>query len=598
MPGLSVTHRVGIPDPKSHLIHVETCIEGELPDPLVLFMPTWTPGSYLVREYSRHVESLAADAPAIATKVRKNAWRIDAREAGARRVVVRYVVYANELTVRTSHVDETHAFLVGAALFVAVEGRTDLGATVHVDAPPAWSIVTSLARVADRTYRADDYDTLVDSPLSLGVFQELRFEAAGKPHRYVVWPPSAIDAARAERLVADTVRIVETEAALFGGKLPYDAYDFLLHLSPRGRGGLEHRACSALIASPSSFDKREGYLDLLSLAAHELFHAWNVKRIRPAALVPYRYEDEGYTRLLWWFEGATSYYDWRVLLLGGLCSIDEYLEHLATEMQYLEATYGRLTHSLEDASFDAWIKLYRPDENSVNSTVSYYRKGEIVCALLDLEIRARTAQRVRLDDVLAAVWREHGATERPVPEDAMQGIFERVTGVPMGDVFDAWIRRPGELPCERVFERLGIAVERPSRNDAPECSLGLRIRAEGGRAIVSSVTRRTAAANAGIDPGDEIVAVAGVRVEGASVETALRGRRAGETVDVLVARDGKMLVKPTKLDAPRNDRVRLVPKRDATPEARAAFAAWLGGMHPVWTVEGASPKAKTKEDAP
>jgi predicted metalloprotease with PDZ domain len=581
MPGFSVTHRVGLPEPKAHLVHVETCVEGALPDSLVLFMPVWTPGSYLVREYSRHVEGFAAEAPAVATKIRKNAWRLDA--AGARRVVVRYVVYANELTVRTSHVDDTHAFLVGASVFVAVEGHTNVGARVEIAAPPSWPVITALPCVAERTYVAPDYDTLVDSPFSIGASYEARFEAAGKPHRFCVWPPQAIDAERAERLTQDAKRIVETEAALFGGTVPYEAYDFLLHLTPRGRGGLEHRACSALIASPQSFDKRDAYLDLLSLVAHELLHAWNVKRIRPAALVPYRYEDESYTRLLWWFEGATSYYDWRVLLVSGLCSVDEYLDHLASEIQYLDATHGRLAQSLEDASYDAWIKLYRPDENSVNSTVSYYRKGELVCALLDIELRARTAERVTLDHVLGHLWREHGLRDRPVPEDAMQSIFEHVAGVPLGDLFEPWIRRPGELGYDGTFARVGLTVDRSSRSDAPDCSLGLRLRAEGGRAMVSSVTRNTAAAAAGIDPGDELLAIAGTRVEGGNVEAALRGRHGGETVDVLLARDGRVLVRPTKLDPQRQDRVRLLVKRDAPQAARDAFTAWLGSPHALWT---------------
>ena len=583
---LSVVHRLSIPAPASHYVEVETSLSGDLPGELVLFMPVWAPGSYLVREYARHVERLAADAPARATKIRKSAWRIEPR--GADRVVVRYRVYANELTVRTSHVDETHAFLVGAGLFLGVEGHLDAGARVELRAPDAWRVATSLKTV-DGGFQADDFDTLVDSPIEAGTHREERFTVLGVPHRYCIWPADGVPDAKVGQLVRDTAVLLEKEARLFGGTFPYDAYELLLHVSPRARGGLEHRASAALIAAPASFASRSGYLDVLSLVAHEVFHAWNVKRIRPAGLTPYRYEEECYTRLLWWFEGATSYYDWRVLALTGLCTVDEYLDHLAGELAYLDGIPGRLVHALEETSFDAWIKLYRPDENSTNSTVSYYRKGEVVCALLDLEIRGRTGEKVTLDLVLAHLWKEYGARGRPVPEDGMQAIFEHVAGVPLADLFGAWIRSADELEPTSTLARVGLALERTSRADAPPCSLGVRVRTDGGRAIVAAVTRGSAAGRAGIDPGDELLGVGGARVEGGNVEAALRGRAEGDVVDVLVTRDGRISTKRAKLDAGRPDVVKLVARRDAAPGPRAAFRAWLGAPHPAWDESGKTP---------
>jgi predicted metalloprotease with PDZ domain len=582
---LSIVHRVSLPSPHTHLVHVETVLSGDLPESLVLFMPVWTPGSYLVREYSRHVEGLTAATPAWATKIRKNAWRLETN--GERRVSVKYKVYANELTVRTSHVDETHAFLVGAALFLGVEGRLDLPARVEIDAPESWRVATPLQAV-EGGYLAPDFDTLVDSPIEMGKFREERVTVLGVPHRYSIWPPEGVPERKMADLLKDTATLLEREAKLFGGAFPYDRYELMLHVSPRSRGGLEHRSSAALIAGPSAFTSREGYLDLLSLVAHEVFHAWNVKRIRPAGLTPYRYEEECYTRLLWWFEGATSYYDWRVLALSHICTIDEYLEHLASEIAYVDGTPGRLVHPLEATSFDAWIKLYRPDENSPNTTVSYYRKGEIVCALLDVELRARSGGRAGLDEVLHHLWTEYGVPERPVPEDGMQAIFERVAGAPLGDLFDAWIRAPGELDLDSVLGKVGLTVERTQRPDAPPCSLGMRIRSENGRAYASSVTRDSAAAHAGIDPGDEILAVGGARVDGGNVETSLRGRQPGDMVEVLLARDGRVQTRRVKLDPARHDRVKVVARADAPPAARAAFEAWLGRPHPAWTGGGKS----------
>jgi predicted metalloprotease with PDZ domain len=590
---LSIEHRVSIPDPRTHLVHVETTVAAAagktLPAALVLFMPVWTPGSYLVREYARHVEALSVDRPARVTKVRKNAWRVSGGDGGT--IVLRYRVYAGELTVRTCHVDETHALLVGAALFLGVEGHEACGAHVFVDAPDGWRAATALPKAELESppagpalrFVAPDFDALVDSPIELGTHRDEAFEVLGTPHRYAIWPAGSVGDADAARLVADTRRIVETIATLFDGRLPYEAYDLLLHLASRGRGGLEHGASACLIAPASSFAARDGYLDLLSLVAHEMFHAWNVKRIRPAGLTPYRYQEECYTRLLWWFEGGTSYYDWRVLALSRLATVEEYLEHLASEVAYLEQTPGRLVHALEDASFDAWIKLYRPDENSANSSVSYYRKGEVVCALLDLEIRARSAGLATLDTVLGRLWTEHGMTGKPVPEDGMLALFERAAGVGLGDLFDAWIRSPSEIDCGATMARVGLIVDRSPRIDGPPCSLGVRARTEGGRVVVSSATRDSAAWRAGIDAGDELVALAGSRVDSPNLEAALRGHAPGEEVDVLIARDGRVIAKRVTLDPPRIDRVTLRADPDAPASARDAFARWLGDPHPAWT---------------
>jgi predicted metalloprotease with PDZ domain len=580
---LSLHHRLVVTDAKSHLVDVETTVRGDgpLPDGLTLFMPVWTPGSYLVREYARHVESLTCEAhgePAPARKVRKNAWRIDA--GGADVAVVRYRLYCNELSVRTNHVDGTHAFLNGAATFLAVEGDESATATVEVVAPEGWRVATTLPQAESGrpgfAFVARGLDELADSPLEIGTHREESFDVLGAKHTYAVWPHDAVEPGLLRRLVADTKAILETEAEFFGGTLPYDQYLFFLHVSGKGRGGLEHENSSVLLINPSSFSSRDHYLDLLSLVAHEAFHLWNVKRIKPAGLTPYRYEAENYTRQLWWFEGGTSYYDFRTLRLAKLCSVTEYLDHLASEIAYLDGTHGRFVHSLEEASFDAWIKLYRPDENSANSSVSYYRKGEVVCALLDLEIRGRSDGRASLDTVLRAMWDAHGTRGIPVPEGGLCELFERVTEVPLADLFDAWVRSPGEIDYAPTLARAGLSLERHPRADSPGCSLGMRVRSEGGRTIVGAVMRGASAQRAGIDPGDELVAVGGRRIEGTAVDAALHGHRPGERVEVITARDGRIHTRIAVLDEPRWDRVKIVPRADATAAQRALFAAWMG----------------------
>ena len=500
---------------------------------------------------------------------------------------------------RTNHVDESHAFLVGAALFLGIEGLEELGARVEIVAPRGWRAATALPVAQSRgagdevlQFDAPDFDTLVDSPIELGTHREERFEAVGKPHRYAIWPARLVSDADARRLVDDTRAILETEAKFFGGSLPYDAYDLLLHLSPRGRGGLEHNASAALIASPGSFSSRDAYLDLLSLVAHEVFHAWNIKRIRPAGLTPYRYGRECYTRLLWWFEGATSYYDWRVLSLSRLCTIDEYLDHLAAEIAYLDQTPGRLVHALEDASYDAWIKLYRPDENSANSSVSYYRKGEVVCALLDIEIRARSGGRATLDGVLAHLWEEYGARETAGPggRDAAHlragrgrppgRSVRRVDPLAPGDRLRAHARARGPRARADAARRSGALLAggaRPGRRRAVVCLVG--------GARLGGVARRDRrwrrAPRGGRDPrrGDE--------PRGRAPRAA---RRATPSRSSSRATGG---CSPRARPSTRRARIASSssPGRDAPASARAAFAAWLGQPHPVWAGREGAPTA-------
>jgi predicted metalloprotease with PDZ domain len=332
---------------------------------------------------------------------------------------------------------------------------------------------------------------------------------------------------------------------------------------------------SSLIAPETSFDTRDGFLDLLSLVSHEYFHLWNVKRMRPAGLTPYRYEEENYTRLLWWFEGATSYFDWRVLRLAKLCTLEEYLDHLAGELTYVEATPGRLVHALESASFDAWIKLYRPDENGANSTISYYRKGEIVNAMFDLEIRARSNGKSSLDAVLLHLWKTHGARGIAVPEDGMQRLFEEAAGHALGDLFDALVRSARDIDFGASLAHAGLVVERTTRNDST-ASFGMRTRADTGRLYVASVMRGCAAQRAGIDAGDEIIAIAGRRVDASNLDSVLFNKHQGDKVQLLIGRDGRVITLEATLDAPRLDKIKIVPKKDATDAQLAFRKSWLG----------------------
>jgi len=578
---MAVRHKVSLSDPNAHLITVSSTFTAEpggaLPDPLVVGMPVWTPGSYLVREFARCVEGMRASAggkEAVVRKERKNAWAIE--HGGASELTISYELYCNDLSVRTNHVDQTHLFLNGAATFMFATHAPTAGAEVTLELPESWKIASSLKRAgtSPRVLTAKDYDELVDAPIHAGHLLSKTFEVQGKSHEFAVWGEAP--AADWDEVVRDTRTIIETESKLLGG-LPYDDYKFIWLMTPKSRGGLEHEASTALTIPPGSFDDRRGYLDVLSLVAHEFLHLWNVKRIRPAGLTPYNYEQENYTRLLWWFEGGTSYFDWRILRLAGLCTVDEYLEHLGDELARLEDTPGRMLQSAADASFDAWIKLYRADENTINSTVSYYLKGEIICALLDVELRARTNGERGLDHVLTELWRAYGTERRPVPEDGMAAIFERVAGKSMNDVLEPWVHGREELPIDTILAKMGLEVRREAGRRA-RGSLGVRLRTSDGRATVAAVLRGRAAQRAGLDAGDEIVAAGGRRIEGGKVDPALAGRAAGSEVEMVVNRDGVMRTLNVKLDAPIPDRVRIGVAEGATSAQRSLLQGWLHGL--------------------
>lgn len=582
---LTIAHRIRVADPHAHLLEVESSFrakEGELPASFVVFMPVWTPGSYLVREYSRHVEAFTASADgrgARAKKVRKNAWAVESD--GAEEIVIRYRVYANDLTVRTNHVDSTHAYFNGAATFMTPEIAPDSGAEVSLDLPEGWKAVTALEKIEGRSepsFLASSFDELVDSPFECGHLIERKFEALGKEHRIAAWDNPDARRVDWDRLTKETRIIVETTAELMAGDepkaLPYDDYLFIWHISPRGRGGLEHRASASLQAKPDRFTSRPGWLDVISLVAHEFFHVWNIKRIRPEGLFPYRYEEENYTRLLWWFEGGTSYYDWRIPLLARLATPAEYLRHLADSIAVLEDTPGARLHPLEVSSFDAWIKAYRPDENSLNSTISYYLKGEIVCALFDLEIRHRSEGERSLDDVLRYLWREYGQAERPVPEDAMPRIFAEAAQVSLDDCFDSWVFGAEDIDINRTLAHAGLVFQRSARNSRPP-RIDALVSNERGRMVVSAVPRGSSAHRAGLNASDEIIAVDGKRIVDGRLDDTLAGFAAGAKVPVLIARDGRMQTIPVVLEPPARTEARILARTDATASQQALYGDWM-----------------------
>jgi len=406
-----IAFTVSMPKPHTHMLEVEVRVKRgagvEAPPAEVLVMPVWTPGSYLVREFERHVQGfVAVDAKGGALqweKINKNSWGVLTN--GSREWRATYRVYANELTVRTNQLNSDHAFWNNAALLMYLEGFLNVPATLQILAPQPWKVATGLpaAPGPKNTFRAENFDILYDSPVEVSSFKTLSFDVKSVPHRIVIDGEGNYQPERTRR---DVQKIVEASIELMGGEVPYRDYTFILHLRANTGGGLEHLNSTALGFRRFNFKPEAGYRSFLSLVAHEFYHLWNVKRIRPDALGPFDYTKENYTKLLWVAEGITSYYENIILRRAGLVTDKEFLAGAAKSFQDLQKIPGRKVMSAEEASFDTWIKYYRQDENSVNSQLDYYDKGAIIGLLLDLEIRRLSKGTKSLDDVMRHLYTE------------------------------------------------------------------------------------------------------------------------------------------------------------------------------------------------
>lgn len=579
-----VDYTIDITDRHSHLISVEARFPLQT-DTVLLRMPVWTPGSYLIREYERHVQELACDdgegRALPVTKIDKSTWRVDAR--GASVVRARYRVYAYELTVRTAHLDDTHAFWNGAPVCLYAEGHTSLPARVTVVAPAAWRVTVGLPRSApgEDTFLAANYDELVDSPFEAGTHELIEWTAQGRPHRLAIW--GRVEMAR-DQLTADITRIIDTAVSLFGAPPPYPDYTFILLSSPESYGGLEHARSAALLTTPYTFSPRKKYEEFLELVSHEFFHLWNVKRIHPQALGPFDYQREAYTRSLWVMEGFTSYYDRYLLVRAGLQPPDRYLDKLGEELTKIAGIPGRFRQSLEESSYDAWIKLYRPDENSANSTISYYLKGGVVSLLLDLEIRARSEGRRSLDDVMRLLWQRHGQSGTGFADDAVQSLIEEGSGIGLGAFFDRFVRGRNELDAAPILRTVGLTVKAErdddDENKTAQVWLGCTLKEQGNAALVTSVLAGGPGVTAGLYANDQIIACDGLRTDCSSLKDRLAARKPGDRVALtLFRRDELRTVTVTLAERP-PEKLEIVPLEDATDAEKARYAEWMGQPFP------------------
>jgi predicted metalloprotease with PDZ domain len=566
-----------MPQPASHLFEVTLRVKNWQSPVLDLKMPVWTPGSYLVREYARHIQDFVAESSTqkkllMSRKVGKNHWQIETQNLSE--ITVFYRVFANELTVRTNHLDATHGYFNGAALFFFIPGLEKEPIEVTIVPPiSAWKITTSLPSVLEKnhTFKAQDFDTLVDSPFEIGTHRLYDFEVLGKPHQLAIWGGGN---AKPEKIIEDTKKIIEVEADLYGG-LPYERYVFLLHLSNNAFGGLEHKNSCSLIYSRFGFRAKDKYCRFMQLVAHEFFHLWNVKRIRPKALETFDYEQENYTTSLWFSEGTTSYYDLLIPLRAGIYDVKTFLDNLSKEINRFLTTPGRKVQPLSESSFDAWIKLYRRDANSDNSQISYYLKGELVSLLLDLFIRERHNNKRSLDDIMRQMWQQFGKDEIGFTPQQLQEVIESVAETDLSNFFERYIDGLEELPFDKYLEPFGLQLKSVVEED-PCPYLGMRVQAENGKQIIKFVEAGSPAGLAGIDTDDELLAINGMRVSVEQLNERLKDYQVGDIIQVTVFHQDELRTLSVQLASPQPSRYEIVRIENPSNLQKQNLVGWLG----------------------
>jgi predicted metalloprotease with PDZ domain len=592
-----IHYRIEVADAAAHQFKVTLTVADPAPEQH-FSLPVWIPGSYMVREFSRHLSRLEArqgtQARAV-VQLAKDRWSV--ATSGRAALVVSWFVYAFDASVRTAWLTDDRGFFNTTSLCLAVEGRTAEPHRVELHKLPAgWDVATAMTRVdvgaraklakgakarpaRTQVFESADYDELADHPFELGPFWRGEFTSCGVAHEFVVsgaWPQ--FDGAR---LLADTKRICDEEIRFWHGsdKPPFARYVFMLHATEDGYGGLEHRASTALIAARKDLPRlgvpgtSDGYVTLLGLISHEYFHTWNVKRLKPAEFLPYDYTQENYTELLWFFEGFTSYYDDLFLLRCGLIDPARYVKLIGRAMNGVRQSPGQHVQSVAEASFDAWIKYYRSDENTPNSTVSYYTKGSLVALRLDLALRA--GGKATLDDVMRALWRD--APGGAVTEGLILRTVARLGGKAIAADLREWVHQRGELDVLTALARVGVEPESETLNLATE--LGLRLSEGPVSGIqVKAVLAGGAGAAAGLSAGDEILAVDGWRVR--RLDDALSWIRTGAGFELLVVRQQRVrtLRVADRLGERRSEAASRTLKLSASPNAATLGRrnGWLG----------------------
>lgn len=531
---ISLKYTLSMPEPHTHYFEVLMEIKGIKEKSVDIKMPVWAPGSYLVREFARNVEAVEAKSTKgsvlKAEKINKNTWRVEANPD----MIFSYKVYANELSVRTSFVNDAHAFVSGSSVFMYIDKQKQLPCTLEIKPFKDWKkINTSLIPSGTNIYTAPDYDILVDSPIEIGNQVTFDFMAAGVKHTVAMFGDGnyIIDT-----LKKDMARVVEACTQVVGEN-PNTGYTFIIHNLTNPSGGLEHLSSTTLEVNRFTYQPKASYVGFLTLVAHEYFHLWNVKRIRPIALGPFDYNTENYTNMLWLSEGVTSYYEEHLMQKIGFKKPNEYVDYLTSTITSIEAQPGNKIQAASESSFDAWIKGYRPNENSYNNTISYYGKGEVIGMLLDLQIINATGGQKSLDDLMKHLYNEfYKKQKRGFTDAEFKQAAEALCGKKLDDFFKNVIYGVQTPDYATILGYAGITLTK-AQNEKAKATWGANASDNAGKLIVKSVVRGTSAYNGGINAEDEIISVDDYRVNNDKLTKYLLLKKPGDKIKVMVSRD-------------------------------------------------------------
>jgi predicted metalloprotease with PDZ domain len=570
-----IAYTVSMDQPHTHYFDVQMKVNGYKKQFIDFKIPAWTPGSYLIREYARNVEAFTAKnnkGQALRwEKVNKNTWRV--YSSSAEEVTVNYKVYSFEISVRTPFLDATHGYIQPAAVFMFVKELMDTPSTITVKPYKGWDQISSGLSAAGKdkfVLKSPNYDVLVDSPIEVGNHKIFEFSVQNIPHRVAMYGEGNYDE---KRLLADMKTIVEEVVSIFK-EIPYEHYTFIVHNLQSGGGGLEHLNSTTLQTGRWNYGSEAGYSGFLSLVAHEYFHLYNVKRIRPKALGPFDYENENYTTLLWMSEGVTSYYDDYLLRRVGFSSPDEYLYTATGNIGTVENAPGNKVQSAAESSFDAWIKYYRPNENSSNTSISYYTKGAILGMLLDLEILNSSQGQKSFDDVLRFLYEEYYKKQkRGFTEGEMQSAVEKVAGKLMNDFFQKHVYGTEQINYDQYLGYVGLKLVNNSEGKN-EPYLGANTSLTNGKLTVTSVMRGTTAYEAGVNVNDEIIAIDNYRVTD-DLNRIMATRKVGDKINILINRAGILQNIEAVVTKNPNISYRMQRVPNATPQQEALLKKWL-----------------------
>jgi len=522
-----------IPKPSSRLFHVRCLIPKPAIQGQVVYLPSWLPGSYMIRDFAKQLFNFTATSKAgklAVQRVDKNTWIIESTNQA---IELNYQIYANDYSPRGAYIDSEKAFLNGSRIFVAVKGQEDKTCIVELKKPEGadyknWRVATSMSSSQPYAYdfgqyQAQSYEAFIDHPIEMGLFELTSFYPCEIQHDIVI---SGKHSGQIKQFCEDSQKICEYFLEFFGKPYPIKYYVFLLHLVQDGYGGLEHRSSTTLLSSRRALEDNAisslEYQGLLGLIAHEYFHLWNVKRIKPEIFMQMDLHQEVYTRQLWIFEGFTSYYDDLVLVRLNLMEPTRYLQMLSEQISKYINTPGRLRQTVEEASFEAWIKFYKPDEYSPNLSVSYYQKGSLIALCLDLLLRHHSKNGSSLDTVMKVLWRDFGRKGIGLPEGAITQVIEQATGYPIAAELAQWISTTEELPLQTIFSYAGIActLQTANENGAKWIDvLGIRLKANAtNEAQISYILPEGSAEAAGLLVSDIIIAVNDYKVDKVRLE--------------------------------------------------------------------------------